>query len=111
MRDFILITKALSDETRVRIMKLLEGGELCVCRLMKVLEMGQSTVSKHLGILRMAGLVEARKEGTWSYYRLGDDYVNEYNPVFLKTIAGCLNEDMIILNDKKKLEEERVTKC
>ena len=111
MRDFILITKALSDETRIRIMKLLEDGELCVCQLMEVLGMGQSTVSKHLGILKMAGMIEARKEGTWSYYRLTDDAINAYNSVFKKLLSGCLNEDKTILKDKKKIEKEMETSC
>ncbi len=111
MRDFMLITKALSDETRVRIMKLLEGGELCVCQLIEVLDMGQSTVSKHLGILKMAGMVEARKEGTWSYYRLADEFINTYNPVFRKILSGCLNDDKTIQKDKKKLQKVMVTSC
>ncbi|RME69060.1 MAG: ArsR family transcriptional regulator, partial [Nitrospirae bacterium] len=91
MREFLAITKALSDETRVRILKLLEQGELCVCELMEILQMGQSTVSKHLGILHNAGLVERRKEGTWAYYRLSDEAVNRYNLIFLEVIRQVLN--------------------
>ncbi|GBE33187.1 arsenical resistance operon repressor [bacterium BMS3Bbin05] len=105
MRDFLIVTKALSDETRVRILKLLEPGERCVCELMEVLGMGQSTVSKHLGILHNAGLVHRRKEGTWSYYRLNDEAVNKYNLVFRELINRVLNGDKTILKDLKALKK------
>jgi ArsR family transcriptional regulator len=62
--------KALSDETRLRILALLTNGELCVCDLMAVLDLPQSTVSRHLAYLRHAGLVEDRRRGVWMYYRL-----------------------------------------
>ena len=104
MRDFLAITKALSDETRIRIMKLLEHGELCVCELMEVLGMGQSTVSKHLGILHSAGLVERRKEGTWSYYRLAEEAVNKYNLLFREVMRQVLNDDKLIQEDVRRLK-------
>jgi ArsR family transcriptional regulator len=62
--------KALSDETRLRILSLLTAGELCVCDLMAVLDLPQSTVSRHLAYLRNTGLVEDRRQGVWMYYRL-----------------------------------------
>ncbi len=62
--------KALSDETRLRILSLLTTGELCVCDLMAVLDLPQSTVSRHLAYLRNTGLVEDRRQGIWMYYRL-----------------------------------------
>lgn len=70
MRDLTQIFKALSDETRLRILALLALGELCVCDLMAVLKAPQSTVSRHLATLRNAGLVEGRREGVWMYYCL-----------------------------------------
>jgi len=65
--------KALSDETRLRILSLLSEGELCVCDLMAVLELPQSTVSRHLATLRNAALVEDRRQEVWMYYRLAID--------------------------------------
>ncbi len=62
--------RALSDRTRLRILNLLQGGELCVCDLVAVLDVPQPTASRHLAYLRKAGLVLARKEGLWHYYRL-----------------------------------------
>ena len=64
--------KALSDETRLRILALLSGGEMCVCDLMAILDLPQSTVSRHLAYLRNAGWVEDRRQGVWMYYRLSD---------------------------------------
>lgn len=70
MKKTAQLFKALSDETRLRILALLTAGELCVCDLMAVLELPQSTVSRHLAYLRNSGLVEDRRQGVWMYYRL-----------------------------------------
>jgi ArsR family transcriptional regulator len=64
------VFRALADPTRLRILNLLQGGEVCVCDLVCVLESPQPTVSRHLAYLRRAGLVKARKEGIWAYYEL-----------------------------------------
>ncbi len=68
--DLMDILKALADENRVRALRALQGGELCVCRLIALLDLAPSTVSKHLSILRAARLVESRKDGRWLYYQL-----------------------------------------
>ena len=65
--------KALAHPVRLRILALLEGGELCVCRVVAVLGLAYSTVSAHLRELRRTGLVDERKEGRWVYHRLPDD--------------------------------------
>ena len=70
MKDFMNITKALSDETRVRMLMALRDGELCVCQITELLGLATSTVSKHLSILHQAGLVVSRKAERWVYYRL-----------------------------------------
>lgn len=107
---FILQAKAISDITRLRMLKLLEGGELCVCEIMEVLNLVQSTASKHLNILKMAGLVESRKEGTWSYYRLAEK-LREHTKDFLKFIALHLNNDEVITKDKKLLNAKKRHMC
>ena len=65
--------KALSDPNRIRVVKILEEGELCVCEVQELLGLAQSTVSKHLKILEESGLVESRKEGTWINYRISEE--------------------------------------
>jgi ArsR family transcriptional regulator len=72
MRDFMYITKALSDPNRVRMLLALKRGELCVCQITELFGMAPSTVSKHLSILHHAGLILSRKSERWVYYRLPD---------------------------------------
>jgi ArsR family transcriptional regulator len=110
MESFVLLSKAISDPTRVRMLKLLEGGELCVCEIMEVLGLVQSTASKHLNILKIAGLVESRKGGTWSYYRLAERS-REHNKDFLKFMALHLNDDDVITKDKRFLKTKKRNCC
>ncbi len=72
MNDLVTIFKALSDKTRLRIIKLLEQGELCVCDITAALDMVQPKVSFHLSALKEAGLIKDRKQGKWIHYSLKD---------------------------------------
>lgn len=62
--------RALGDETRLRLLEILSGGERCVADLMTALDLGQSLVSHHLRTLRQAGLVTVRRGGRWVYYAI-----------------------------------------
>lgn len=73
MEAFLNITKALSDETRVKALLSLRGGELCLCELVELLNIAPSTTSRHMTLLWQAKLVHRRKEGRWHYFRLADD--------------------------------------
>jgi ArsR family transcriptional regulator len=64
------VLKALADPTRVRVLGLLRGGEICVCHIYESLGVPQPKASRHLAYLRRAGLVHAAKRGLWVYYRL-----------------------------------------
>ncbi|MCX7745865.1 MAG: metalloregulator ArsR/SmtB family transcription factor [Clostridia bacterium] len=70
MRDIMHILKALSDETRVRIVNLLYEQEMCVCDVMETLKITQAKASRHLNYLKNAGLVLDRKHAQWVYYKL-----------------------------------------
>jgi ArsR family transcriptional regulator len=70
MRDLARFYAALSDETRLRLLSLMQHREICVCYLQEVLKTNQPKISRHLAYLRKAGLVEARREGKWAHYRL-----------------------------------------
>jgi ArsR family transcriptional regulator len=72
MREFMAITKALSDPGRVRVLLALRQGELCVCQITELFGFAPSTVSKHLSILHHAGLIQSRKAERWVFYRLAD---------------------------------------
>ena len=64
--------KAISDPTRLKILYLLQDGELCVCEIIMALEKPQSTISHHLNVLKNAGFIKGRKEGVWIHYKLVD---------------------------------------
>ncbi|MDP2279078.1 MAG: metalloregulator ArsR/SmtB family transcription factor [Nitrospirota bacterium] len=72
MRELLDTFKALSDATRLRILKLLEHGELCVCDIVAALDMIQPKVSFHLGVLKEAGFIKDKKHGRWIHYKLDD---------------------------------------
>ena len=69
-RRIALIFKALSDENRVRILKMLASGEKCACRLLEELEISQPTLSHHMKALCDSGIVTGRKEGKWTHYSI-----------------------------------------
>jgi len=72
LRQLEHVFRALADPTRLRIVGLLAGGEVCVCDLHASLRIPQPKTSRHLAYLRRAGLVDARKEGLWVHYRLAE---------------------------------------
>jgi ArsR family transcriptional regulator len=96
--------KALSDETRLRIINLFikSGQNLCVCELMDALKIPQYAVSKALNVLKKAELLTREKEGTWVYYQL-----NKNNPENKNLFALLKN----LLSNKTFVEdEERLNK-
>jgi len=98
------ITKALSDENRVRMLMALRQGELCVCRITELFQLSASTTSKHLSILYQAGLLDARKEGRWIYYKLpGKDAPEEVTNA-LGWITKALKDEARIIEDAKRLK-------
>lgn len=68
------IFKALSDETRLRILALVWNGELCVCEIEKSLNLTQSNASRHLTTLKNAGFILSSKQAQWTYYKLNEDF-------------------------------------
>ena len=103
MKDIMKITKAVSDQNRVRILAALNGRELCVCQLVALLELAPSTVSKHISILRNADLVESRKEGLMVYYFLPSDSSALVRGIF-QWLFEFLKENEVISGDIKKIE-------
>jgi ArsR family transcriptional regulator, arsenate/arsenite/antimonite-responsive transcriptional repressor len=69
--------KALADPTRVAIVNRLAAGECCVCDLNAAFDLAQPTISHHLRVLRDAGLVESTRRGTWAFYRLAEEQVEQ----------------------------------
>ncbi len=108
MKQLIRVMKALSDPNRLRILKLLEGGELCVCEIQKVLELAQSTVSRHMKLLEDADLVTRRRQGTWMLYRLAAAGENPYAKTMLERLAGWLEDDATLHRMRQALPEAAV---
>ena len=105
MREFELAMKAVGDPTRTRILKLLEGGGLCVCQVQAVLGLAPSTVSKHLAILKVAGLVEDRRDGKWIEYALSERARHPHATAVLALVRGALDRDPAVLADRRRLRE------
>lgn len=100
LETFETVAKAVGDPTRVRILKLLEGGELCVCQITAVLDLATATISKHLALLKVAGLVQVRRDGKWAYYRLAERAFNPYTGDFLTVVRAALGDDPTIAGDR-----------
>ena len=103
MRDFMNITRALADETRVRVLMALRGGELCVCQITELFGLAPSTISKHLSILYQAGLLESRKAERWVYYRLPDGEPSGPAGAALDWVARAVARDPRIVTDSRQL--------
>ena len=106
MLKFMNVTKALSDENRVRILLALsEKEELCVCHLIDLLELAPSTVSKHLFLLKNARLIIGRKDGRWMHYRLNN---KPEGPLMvskaLEWVVQSISDDPVIEADRIRLE-------
>lgn len=101
MNDLVTIFKALSDETRLRIIKLLEQGELCVCDITAALDMVQPKVSFHLSALKEAGFIRDRKQGKWIHYSLNEKDLFRR----MLILSACERmQDSTISGDRKRLD-------
>ena len=96
MEEFIKVMKALSDPNRVKLLKLLQKREMCVCEIQAALEIAQPTVSKHLKVLEKAGLVGRRKDGLWVNYFLADGARSPYAASLLGNLRHWLDENQQI---------------
>lgn len=107
MQQFMNLTKALSDENRVRILLALSATEeLCVCHINELLALAPSTVSKHLFLLKNARLLTARKDGRWMYYRLNNDAQAPAVVIeALEWIIKAISDDPVIKADRRRLKE------
>ncbi|MBI5165181.1 MAG: winged helix-turn-helix transcriptional regulator [Magnetospirillum sp.] len=103
LEQFETVSKAVADRNRVRILKLLETGELCVCQVTTVLDLAPATISKHLSVLKTAGLVQQRRDGRWVYYRLAEREFNPYALRALVLVASSLADDPTVAEDRRLL--------
>jgi DNA-binding transcriptional ArsR family regulator len=97
------ITKALSDETRVRALLALRKSELCLCQIVELLGLAPSTVSKHLDVLYAAGLVARRKDGRWHYFRLAGKEAQPVARQALRWVLESLDAEPRVVADAQSL--------
>ena len=112
MRDLIKALKALSDETRLRILNLLFERECCVFEVMQALNISQTRASRNLNLLYDAGFLHLRKEGLWSLYSINGAGMPEYFGDILEAIKKALASNSILTTDRENLlKAERVGPC
>jgi len=97
-----LLFKALADRTRLRLLNLMGGGEVCVCFFVEVLGTNQPKISRHLAYLRRAGVVAARREGKWMHYRVAAPEDGHAARVFAE-VMKWLGEDREMQKDRARL--------
>ena len=100
--DMELFFRALADRTRLRLLNLMGADEVCVCFFVEILGENQPKVSRHLAYLRRAGMVAARREGTWMHYRVVEPSHEDAARV-LADVRGWLARDPEMQRDRKKL--------
>ena len=103
MRDTIKIFKALSDETRLRILNILLERECCVCEVMQALDISQTRASRNLTALYDAGFLKLRRDGHWSLYSIDRDEMNEYLADLVQALAKTLKGNRTLEEDRERL--------
>jgi len=109
VQELIKAMKALSDETRLRITKVLMERECCVCEVMQALDISQTRASRNLGILQDAGFLKTRRDGLWMVYSIDWETANQY----ANSLARLLKESPVISGvletDRERLKRARRT--
>ena len=96
--DLALLFAALSDRTRLRLLNLMDGREVCVCYFVEILEQSQPKISRHLAYLRRAGVVAGRREGKWVHYRI-------VTPADAGAVR-ILRETLAVLREDREMQAE-----
>lgn len=113
MEQITQLYKALSDETRLRILMLLVQGELCVCDLMAILNQPQSKISRHLSFLKKSNLITAQRVGVWMHYSLKEwtDELYSAQIKCMKEKLSHLNQFSLDLQKMHELKRNKMIKC
>jgi len=105
MRDMIKAFKALSDETRLRILGLLMERECCVCEVMQALDISQTRASRNLGVLYDAGFLKLRKDGLWSLYSIDQEGIAEHSSDLIEAVRKALEANRLVTLDRERLKK------
>ena len=107
MQELIKATKALSDETRLRILNLLLERECCVCEVMQALDISQSRASRNLGILQDAGFLTAKRDGLWIVYSIDWQTANSHAASLAKLLRDSPIADELMARDRVRLKRAK----
>ena len=107
MQDLIKAMKALSDETRLRILNILLEKECCVCEVMQALDISQSRASRNLGILQNGGFVKTRRDRIWIVYSVDWQTANQYAISLAQLLKDSPLSSEILTQDKERLSKAR----
>lgn len=107
MEQAVLLTKALADESRLRVLFWLREGEMCLCQIVAMLDLAPSTVSRHMTVLVQSGLVTSRKDGRWMFYQLAGRHSAVEIRETLKWLKKIFVDQSQLQNDLKKLRQIR----
>ena len=105
MQDLIRALKALSDETRLRMLNILLEKECCVCELMQALGISQTRASRNLGILQNAGLLKAQRDGVWITYSVDWQTANRHAALLAKLLRDSPISNKVLAQDKARLKQ------
>ena len=97
-----LLFSALADNTRLRLLNLMETDEVCVCFFVEILQTNQPKISRHLAYLRRAGIVEARRDGLWMHYRIVEPE-SEGAARILREVRDYLSKDPEMQADRSRM--------
>ena len=105
MRDLIKSFKALSDESKLRVLNLLLERECCVCEVMQILGMSQSKASRILSALYDAGILKLRKDGRWSFYSIDREQMADHLTCVVEAVAKALEGNPVAALDRERLRK------
>lgn len=118
LQELTELFKALSDTTRLKILKLLEKGELCVCDIIAALDVVQPKVSFHLKVLKSAGLIKDKKIGRWTHYSINETDIfkrfillSVIEKIDDSEVQGCRDRLSEFLKNKPKILSKSYCQC
>lgn len=101
--DLSRLFAALADSTRLRLLNLMDGREVCVCYFVAILRQSQPKISRHLAYLRSAGIVAARRDGKWMHYRISEPLESGTSRILRETIE-VLKTERRMQADRERLQ-------
>ena len=104
MRELLYVMKALSDESRLRVVAALQEKELCLCQIVELLGLAPSTVSRHMSILEHARVVQSRKHGRWAYFCLASADASRESAKAISLVLDTLGKDDVARSDARRLK-------